>query len=81
MDEVIAVLLAEMKTKEEVPEDVIIYMREITGILIDGLTIDEYMAKYGDRGKLDKGGLQAINKSGFGYFTPTGIPIWRVRGR
>ncbi|MDI4740364.1 universal stress protein, partial [Salmonella enterica subsp. enterica serovar Kentucky] len=42
------------KTKEEVPEDVIKYMRD-NGILIDGLTIDEYMAKYGDHGKLDKG--------------------------
>ncbi|MDL2638197.1 hypothetical protein QR004_23170, partial [Salmonella enterica] len=47
------------KTKEEVPEDVIKYMRD-NGILIDGMTIDDYMAKYGDHGKLDKGGLQAI---------------------
>ncbi len=30
---------------QEVPEDVIKYMRD-NGILIDGLTIDEYMAKY-----------------------------------
>ncbi len=60
MDEVIAkAAKGDAKTKEEVPEDVIKYMRD-NGILIDGLTIDEYMAKYGDHGKLDKGGLQAV---------------------
>ncbi|APY54645.1 SPI-2 type III secretion system translocon protein SseB [Salmonella enterica] len=60
MDEVIAkAAKGDAKTKEEVPDDVIKYMRE-HGILIDGLTIDEYMAKYGDHGKLDKGGLQAV---------------------
>lgn len=60
MDEVIAkAAKGDAKTKEEVPEDVIIYMRE-HGILIDGMTIDDYMAKYGDHGKLDKGGLQAV---------------------
>lgn len=60
MDEVIAkAAKGDAKTKEEVPEDVIKYMRD-NGILIDGMTIDEYMAKYGDHGKLDKGGLQAI---------------------
>ncbi|EAS7753911.1 pathogenicity island 2 effector protein SseB [Salmonella enterica subsp. enterica serovar Newport] len=60
MDEVIAkAAKGDAKTKEEVPEDVIKYMRD-NGILIDGMTIDDYMAKYGDHGKLDKGGLQAI---------------------
>ncbi|EAW9325034.1 SPI-2 type III secretion system translocon protein SseB [Salmonella enterica] len=61
MDELIARAAQEKdpKTKEEVPEDVIDYMRR-NGILIDGMTIDQYMDKYGDHGKLDKGGLQAI---------------------
>lgn len=60
MDEVIAkAAKGDAKTKEEVPDDVIKYMRD-HGILIDGMTIDDYMAKYGDHGKLDKGGLQAI---------------------
>ncbi|HFJ2068060.1 TPA: SPI-2 type III secretion system translocon protein SseB [Salmonella enterica] len=60
MDEVIAkAAKGDAKTKEEVPEDVIKYMRD-NGILIDGMTIDDYMAKYGDHGKLDKGGLQAV---------------------
>ncbi|EIT9294368.1 SPI-2 type III secretion system translocon protein SseB, partial [Salmonella enterica subsp. enterica serovar Enteritidis] len=59
MDEVIAKAKGDAKTKEEVPEDVIKYMRD-NGILLDGMTIDDYMAKYGDHGKLDKGGLQAI---------------------
>ncbi|EAS9109853.1 type III secretion system translocon protein SseB [Salmonella enterica] len=61
MDEVIAKAAEEKdpKTKEEVPADVIEYMRK-NGILIDGMTIDQYMDKFGDRGKLDKGGLQAI---------------------
>lgn len=60
MDEVIAkAAKGDAKTKEEVPDDVIKYMRD-NGILIDGMTIDEYMAKYGDHGKLDKGGLQAV---------------------
>lgn len=61
MDELIARAAQEKdpKTKEEVPAEVIEYMRK-NGILIDGMTIDEYMDKYGDHGKLDKGGLQAI---------------------
>nr|VUD22559.1 pathogenicity island 2 effector protein SseB [Salmonella sp. NCTC 7297] len=61
MDEVIAKAAEEKdpKTKEEVPADVIEYMRK-NGILIDGMTIDQYMVKFGDRGKLDKGGLQAV---------------------
>lgn len=60
MDEVIAKAAEEgPKTKEEVPEDVIEYMRKY-GILIDGMTIDQYMAKFGDHGKLDQGGLKAI---------------------
>ncbi|EAY0429727.1 pathogenicity island 2 effector protein SseB [Salmonella enterica] len=61
MDEVIAKAAQEKdpKTKEEVPADVIEYMRQ-NGILIDGMTIDQYMDKFGEHGKLDKGGLQAI---------------------
>ncbi|EDY5572930.1 pathogenicity island 2 effector protein SseB [Salmonella enterica] len=61
MDELIAKAAQEKdpKTKEEVPEDVIDYMRK-NGILIDGMTIDQYMDKFGDHGKLDKGGLQAV---------------------
>ncbi len=61
MDEVIAKAAEEKdpKTKEEVPADVIEYMRK-NGILIDGMTIDQYMDKFGDHGKLDKGGLQAV---------------------
>ncbi|EKC3231902.1 pathogenicity island 2 effector protein SseB [Salmonella enterica] len=61
MDELIAKAAQEKdpKTKEEVPEDVIDYMRR-NGILIDGMTIDQYMDKFGDHGKLDKGGLQAV---------------------
>ncbi|ECD9473801.1 pathogenicity island 2 effector protein SseB [Salmonella enterica subsp. houtenae] len=61
MDEVIAKAAEEKdpKTKEEVPADVIEYMRK-NGILIDGMTIDQYMDKFGYSGKLDKGGLQAV---------------------
>ncbi|EDJ0432565.1 pathogenicity island 2 effector protein SseB [Salmonella enterica] len=60
MDEVIAeAAKGDPKTKEAVPEDVIDYMRK-NGITIDGMTIDQYMTKYGDHGKLDKGGLQAL---------------------
>ncbi|EBC6676634.1 SPI-2 type III secretion system translocon protein SseB [Salmonella enterica] len=60
MDEVIAeAAKGDPKTKETVPQDVIDYMRN-NGITIDGMTIDQYMAKYGDHGKLDKGGLQAL---------------------
>ncbi|HDI4957151.1 TPA: pathogenicity island 2 effector protein SseB [Salmonella enterica] len=61
MDEVIARAAQEKdpKTKEEVPEDVIAYMSS-NGILIDGMTINQYMDKFGDHGKLDKGGLQAV---------------------
>ncbi|EGP9424323.1 SPI-2 type III secretion system translocon protein SseB [Salmonella enterica] len=60
MDEVIAeVSKGDPKTKAAVPDDVSNYMR-INGITIDGLTFDQYMAKYGDHGKLDKGGLQAL---------------------
>ncbi|EBA8098097.1 pathogenicity island 2 effector protein SseB [Salmonella enterica subsp. arizonae] len=60
MDEVIAeAAKGDPKTKETVPQNVIDYMRK-NGITIDGMTIDQYMAKYGDHGKLDKGGLQAL---------------------
>ncbi|HAU3151503.1 TPA: SPI-2 type III secretion system translocon protein SseB [Salmonella enterica subsp. diarizonae] len=60
MDAVIAeAAKGDAKTTEEVPEDVIKYMRD-NGILVNGMTIDEYIAKYGVKGKLDKGGLQAV---------------------
>ncbi|MGU6744064.1 type III secretion system translocon protein SseB [Salmonella enterica subsp. houtenae serovar 6,7:z4,z24:-] len=61
MDELIARAAQEKdpKTKEEVPAEVIEYMRK-NGILTDGMTIDQYMDKYGDHGKLDIGGLRAI---------------------
>ncbi|ECC1506376.1 pathogenicity island 2 effector protein SseB [Salmonella enterica subsp. houtenae] len=61
MDELIARAAQEKdpKTKEEVPADVIDYMLK-NGILIDGMTINQYMDKFGDHGKLDKGGLQAV---------------------
>ncbi|EJI6849228.1 SPI-2 type III secretion system translocon protein SseB [Salmonella enterica] len=64
MDEVIAKAAQEKdpKTKEPVPEDVIDYMRRY-GITVDGKTIDDYMAEFGDHGKLDKGGLQAVKAS------------------
>lgn len=57
MDEVIVkVVKGDVKIKEEVFDDVIKYMCD-NGIFIDGMIIDEYMVKYGDYGKLDKGGL------------------------
>ncbi|ECJ6122606.1 pathogenicity island 2 effector protein SseB [Salmonella enterica] len=61
MDELIARAAQEKdpKTKEEVPAEVIDYMLK-NGILIDGMTINQYMDKFGDHGKLDKGGLQAV---------------------
>ncbi|EAC0101206.1 SPI-2 type III secretion system translocon protein SseB [Salmonella enterica] len=60
MDKVIAeAAKGDPKTKETVPKDVIDYMRE-NGITVEGMTIDQYMAKYGDHGKLDKGGLQEV---------------------
>ena len=45
------------KTTEPLPDDVIKYMRD-NGIKIDGMTIDQYLAKNGP--KLDKGKLQAV---------------------
>ncbi|AXD72300.1 SPI-2 type III secretion system translocon protein SseB [Salmonella enterica subsp. diarizonae] len=60
MDAVIAdAAKGDAKTTEEVPEDVIKYMRD-NGILVNGMTIDQYIDKYGVKGKLDKGGLQAV---------------------
>ncbi|EAS8984456.1 SPI-2 type III secretion system translocon protein SseB [Salmonella enterica] len=60
MDEVIAeAAKGDPKTKETVPQDVIDYMSK-NGITVDGMTIEQYMVKYGDHGKLDKGGLQAV---------------------
>ncbi|EMG6374752.1 SPI-2 type III secretion system translocon protein SseB [Salmonella enterica subsp. diarizonae serovar 11:k:z53] len=60
MDAIIAdAAKGDAKTTEEVPEDVIKYMRD-NGILVNGMTIDQYIDKYGVKGKLDKGGLQAV---------------------
>ncbi|ELM1620051.1 SPI-2 type III secretion system translocon protein SseB [Salmonella enterica] len=61
MDEAIAKAAQEKdpKTREKVPEDVIEYMRRY-GITVDGMSIDDYMKKFGAPGELDKGGLQAV---------------------
>ncbi|ECF6072628.1 SPI-2 type III secretion system translocon protein SseB [Salmonella enterica subsp. houtenae] len=61
MDEAIAKAAQEKdpKTREKVPEDVIEYMRRY-GITVDGMSIDDYMEKFGAPGELDKGGLQAV---------------------
>jgi len=58
MDEVIAkAAKGDDKTTEKVPEDVIKYMRD-NGILVDGMTIDQYITENGE--SLGKGSLQAI---------------------
>lgn len=60
MDEVIAeAAKGDDKTRKPVPDDVIKYMRD-NGILVDGMTIDDYIKKHGDSSGLDKGSLQAI---------------------
>ncbi|AJJ64719.1 type III secretion system translocon protein SseB [Yersinia aldovae] len=60
MDEVIAeAAKGDDKTKEKVPDDVVKYMRD-NGILVDGMTIDDYISKHGGSEGLDKGSLQAI---------------------
>ena len=61
MDEVIAeVAKGDDKKRAKVPDDVIQYM-QANGITIDGMTIDKYIQKNGDKdGSLDKGELQAV---------------------
>ncbi|MDH0354235.1 secretion protein [Morganella sp. GD04133] len=60
MDEVIAdAAKGDDKTRKPVPDDVIRYMHD-NGILVDGMTIDDYISKHRDTDGLDKGSLQAI---------------------
>jgi secreted effector protein SseB len=65
VDEVIAKeAKGDDKTREEIPDDVINYMTE-NGILINGMTIKDYIKTQGEKpgeqpGLLDKGSLQAI---------------------
>lgn len=47
------------KTRKPVPEEVVKYMRD-NGILVDGMTIDNYIKKQGGTDGLDKGSLQAV---------------------
>ncbi|HEI9843751.1 TPA: secretion protein [Morganella morganii] len=60
MDEVIAdAAKGDDKTRKPVPDDVIRYMHD-NGILVDGMTIDDYISKHKDTNGLDKGALQAV---------------------
>ncbi len=60
MDEVIAdAAKGDDKTRKPVPDDVVKYMRD-NGILVDGMTIDDYISKHGGTDGLDKGSLQAV---------------------
>ncbi|MCU6375521.1 secretion protein [Morganella morganii] len=60
MDEVIAdAAKGDDKTRKPVPDDVIRYMHD-NGILVDGMTIDDYISKHKDTDGLDKGALQAV---------------------
>lgn len=60
MDEVIAdAAKGDDKTRKPVPDEVVKYMRD-NGILVDGMTIDDYISKHGDKDGLDKGSLQAV---------------------
>lgn len=60
MDEVIAdAAKGDDKTRKPVPEEVVKYMRD-NGILVDGMSIDEYISKHGGTDGLDKGSLQAV---------------------
>lgn len=60
MDEVIAdAAKGDDKTRKPVPDEVIKYMQD-NGILVDGMTINDYMAQHQDADGLDKGGLQAV---------------------
>ncbi|HGY2264585.1 secretion protein [Morganella morganii] len=60
MDEVIAdAAKGDDKTRKPVPDEVIKYMHD-NGILVDGMTIDDYISKHRDTDGLDKGSLQAV---------------------
>ncbi|WP_145558795.1 type III secretion system translocon protein SseB [Yersinia mollaretii] len=60
MDEVIAeAAKGDDKTRESVPGEVVKYMRD-NGILVDGMTIDDYIKTHSDAEGLDKGSLQAV---------------------
>ena len=47
------------KTRKPVPDEVIKYMQD-NGILVDGMTINDYIREHQDTNGLDKGGLQAV---------------------
>lgn len=60
MDEVIAdAAKGDDKTRKPVPDEVVKYMRD-NGILVDGMSIDDYINKHGGTDGLDKGSLQAV---------------------
>ena len=60
MDEVIAdAAKGDDKTRKPVPDEVVKYMRD-NGILVGGMTIDDYISKHGGTDGLDKGSLQAV---------------------
>jgi len=60
MDEVIAdAAKGDDKTRKPVPDEVVKYMRD-NGILVDGMSIDDYISKHGGTDDLDKGSLQAV---------------------
>lgn len=60
MDEVIAdAAKGDDKTRKPVPDEVVKYMRD-NGILVDGMSIDDYISKHGGTNGLDKGSLQAV---------------------
>ncbi|WP_448868754.1 type III secretion system translocon protein SseB [Enterobacter ludwigii] len=60
MDEVIAdAAKGDDKTRKSVPDEVVKYMRD-NGILVDGMSIDDYISKNGGTDGLDKGSLQAV---------------------
>ncbi|SCM50665.1 secreted effector protein SseB [Hafnia alvei] len=60
MDEVIAeAAKGDDKTRKPVPDEVVKYMRD-NGILVDGVTIDDYIKTHGGAEGLDKGSLQAV---------------------
>ncbi|MGG1905368.1 secretion protein [Enterobacter ludwigii] len=60
MDEVIAdAAKGDDKTRKPVPDEVVKYMRD-NGILVDGMSIDDYISKHGGTDGLDKGSLQAV---------------------
>lgn len=60
IDEVIAdAAKGDDKTRKPVPDVVIKYMRD-NGILVDGVSIEDYISKHGGTDGLDKGSLQAV---------------------